>query len=475
MGWKSKRLRDKAAKLSLQGKHREAAEAYAELARVEPDEPRWPHKRGDMLRRLGQDAAAISAYEAAVDAYARMGFLARAVAMAKVVLSIDDTRTDVLARVDPSAAKELRKKMGSGLYDARQLLEKAALADREEDSSRDAIDVPADAPADKHASRKRADSSVFAAAVPLTLQKDDDDLIIFDDAEVTNLTLSDQELADRNERVTTDAEGPNALELATLPAMPLFADIPADALRNLVRGAELVECAAGSVILEQDAAAEALYVLTEGTAQVVSTRMARPVLLTEGEVFGESCLVDGGARQASVVAHTNISALRISKDTLDALCTAHPGLRDVLLELLTRRLVSNLMTTSPIFCDLPKAIQRTLATSFELRTAERGTILVKQNKRADGLYLLLSGTLELVNSGAGTVHELTPGALVGSYSLLRKTGSLHDVTAKSQSIVLRLSATRFRMALIESQSAVDHIQQLAQRTTSDPSRPALST
>ncbi len=481
MGWKINRLRDKASNLALAAKHDKAVAVYGELRALEPDEPRWPHKQGDLLRRLGRENDAVEAYEAAVDAYASKGFLARAAAMAKVILTIDPDRSEVLARVNPTAAQELRKKTGSGLYDARQLLEQAAAADAEkaqaahaqQEAARQPSERPA-TPSEPAPARKRKDSSVFQAAAPLKAVQDEDDLIVFDDADVTNLTLSDQELSDPNERVTTASDGPDALQLAALPAMPLFADIPPDALRSLVSNAELVEVAAGTTIVTEGSAANALYVLTEGTARVTSPRVARPILLTEGEVFGESCLVDSGARQANVVAHTDVSALRIRKDTLDALCTAHPQLHDVLLELLTRRLVSNLMTTSPIFCDLPKEVQRKLATSFEIRRADPGTALIMRNKRADGMYLLLSGALELIDSNQGRSIVLNPGALVGTYSLLRKTGSLHDVLVKSPAIVLRLSATRFRMAVIESQNAVDHLRSLA-TSMPDQNQPTLST
>ena len=81
-----------------------------ELVRGDPTNPRWPHKRGDLHRKLGRTADAVVSYAQAVDAYAERGFLARAIAMAKTVLSLDPRRLDILERVDPDAAQRLRSR-----------------------------------------------------------------------------------------------------------------------------------------------------------------------------------------------------------------------------------------------------------------------------------------------------------------------------------------------------------------------------
>ncbi|MCA9580917.1 MAG: hypothetical protein KC416_03925, partial [Myxococcales bacterium] len=91
--------------LALQkGDHEDALLAYGELEKKGKGEPRWPHKRGDLLRRLGRDEEAIEAYRTAVDFYAARGFLARSIAMAKLILAIDPKRLDILERVDPDEA-----------------------------------------------------------------------------------------------------------------------------------------------------------------------------------------------------------------------------------------------------------------------------------------------------------------------------------------------------------------------------------
>ncbi len=77
----------------------EALDLYELIEKQRPDEPRWPHRRGDLLQRMGRKADAVLAYERAVDLYATKGFMARAAAMAKLIRAIDPTRGDGLERI----------------------------------------------------------------------------------------------------------------------------------------------------------------------------------------------------------------------------------------------------------------------------------------------------------------------------------------------------------------------------------------
>ena len=96
----------------------EALDIYELIEKQLQDEPRWSHRRGDLLQRMGRKADAVAAYERAVSLYAAKGFVARAAAMAKVILAIDPSRSDVLGRVDPEAARRLHRQNRSVIVTA---------------------------------------------------------------------------------------------------------------------------------------------------------------------------------------------------------------------------------------------------------------------------------------------------------------------------------------------------------------------
>ena len=90
----------------------QALELYELIETRKPDEPRWAHRKGDLLRRLGRNAEAVLAYERAVQLYSARGFEACAVATAKLLLAIDPSKAAVLKREDPEAARRFDEQSG---------------------------------------------------------------------------------------------------------------------------------------------------------------------------------------------------------------------------------------------------------------------------------------------------------------------------------------------------------------------------
>jgi hypothetical protein len=70
------------------GRRREALPVVIALARLEPGEPRWPRRYGDLMRSIGRPAAAARAYVAAGRRYSIQGFAPRAAAMTKLASQV---------------------------------------------------------------------------------------------------------------------------------------------------------------------------------------------------------------------------------------------------------------------------------------------------------------------------------------------------------------------------------------------------
>lgn len=83
----------------------QAIDVYELIEKRKPDDPRWAHRKGDLLRRIGREADAVIAYERAVNLYSEKGFDARAAATARLLVAIDPSKQEVLERVDSRAAR----------------------------------------------------------------------------------------------------------------------------------------------------------------------------------------------------------------------------------------------------------------------------------------------------------------------------------------------------------------------------------
>jgi len=425
----------------------EALVHYEGLEHLEPAEPRWPHRKGDLLKRLGRDQEAIQSFERAVELYARSGFIARAAAMAKVVISMDPERIEVLERVSPDAARRLHRSARASFV--------TADADHEDDTPR----------------------RIVADAIPLVADRTaDPDLLQFTKPPEARhrsleLDISEMELDDR--WWSGDANSDEALtaqQLAELPSMPLFAEVPRPILMRMVRESRLVDLEPDQPLIERGTTADALFVLIEGSVEVMRHSSQDTVVLSEGDVLGISCLLDRVTYQGDAVARTPARALRISKLLLDRLVAEHPPLGDLLLELLGRRLVATVVRSAPLFAGFHNHTRWEVAALFEVRRASKGTILVEAGKRADGLYIPMIGQLVAFDPEGHEIGRLRLGRPLGQHSLLSAGPSPITVQALSDVLVLRLSARRFREVVDKHPAMASYLEELARK----PSSPVLS-
>jgi CRP-like cAMP-binding protein len=447
-------LRDRVEKAIEKDRPKEVIELLLQLEKIEPDKARWPHRRGDMHRRLAQKKEAIAAYDRAVQLYNGEGFIAKAVALAKLIVDLDPTRVDVIDRFDPEAARRLRKPTRPPpAATAKPQIDFSATVPR-------LVSLPPE---------KRAPENQVAGP-PKDWTESTSEIEI-------DIDISEVELAPRTpEIVTALSEGRSADELAALPAFPLLAETPNEALSDLVRGADLVELGHGHFVVRQGEPAEELYAIVEGGVRVLIPGMPADSIpfLGEGELFGESCLLENEPRKADVVVEQRLFALRIPRDVLKETVKKHPAVGDVLFALLTRRLIANLLQTSQIFSAFDPGTKLELSRMFEVRRSPPGVVLVTEGQRSPGLFIPLTGKLELTSSKTATMQILGPGGIVGQHSLFFQQAS--DLTAKTgvEMAVLCLPAESFAKVASQYPPVLAHLAELAS-TPSMPQAPAART
>lgn len=449
---RSRSLREKLNQALRKERLSEALGHYESLQMMEHSEPRWPHRKGDLLKRLGRQAEAVGAYEQAVDLYAQQGFVARAAAMAKVVLTIAPERVDILERVTTDAARKLHRSARPAITTTR---------------------VTARLDADEPVTQTKRYS---VDALPLVADESaGDDLLRFTTPPAAGrrtleLYISDAEVQDRPTPIGGVSARPTAEHLAQLPSMPLFAEVPKDVLEKLLRESRLIDLEPGEYLIEKGTTADALFSLVEGSVQLIRSADEDAIVLTEGDVVGISSLLAQVNYQGDVTARTKVRALRISKLLLDRLVAHHPRLGDILLEALGRRLVATLIRTSPMFSSFENGTRTEVAAMFEVRRANQGTAILESGKRVDGLYIPMIGELTAIQASGEEAGSLKLGRALGQHAMLTRSTSTMTVLAASDVLLLRLSARRFHELVAEHPKMVAHLEELARL----PSTPTFS-
>jgi CRP-like cAMP-binding protein len=90
-----RQLRDKANEALTKGRFARAAELFAEYCQLDPKDHQARVRLGDAWVKVGDNARAISAYQAAAEGFAREGFLPRAIAASKLILELDASHQGV--------------------------------------------------------------------------------------------------------------------------------------------------------------------------------------------------------------------------------------------------------------------------------------------------------------------------------------------------------------------------------------------
>ncbi len=426
-----------------------AAEALRKLIVLEPDEPRWAHRLGETLARLNKGPEAERAYAQAATLYAAKGFLARAIAVAKLAVELNPARADLLRSLDPEPAQAIR---------------------------RESRPVPNPPPA--------AAAPPLVAAVPppppsapaLSVHLLEpragaaDDEIVFDDAPASctldvqpedfEVVILDEDVEELPPSLLEDDDEMDAERLSRMAGATLFADVSKEALADIAHESERVGFSDGAPLLTRGGPADAILVLVEGRAQVRVPGV--PLIeVAEGDVLGETTVLEGAFRTADVVARGEAVALRVGKASLDAIVARHPEVGDVLFGLLARRLLSDALETSELFTPFEPAIRAEIARAFEVRRARPGTVLQEKGKKGDGLYLVLSGDVEVREGGSPT--RLPSGALLGHELLVTRAPAPRTVAVVKEAVLLRLPATKFTAFVTEYPPALAHLADLASR------------
>jgi CRP-like cAMP-binding protein len=488
----------------------DAVKALAQLEQAEPFEPRWSQRLGEAYRRTGQMKEAVDAFARAFEGYFSRGFLPRAIAMAKLVKSMDAARGDLLERSLPATGA-----IPPPLPFARAIVEPPpANATREpppgppkpvvkppplptSDAPKPARSPsgettavrPAPPPPPPPLAPFQHESALPPPRLPSSLKvvkpaplaraaDSQADEVRFEDAPESSIEilleefepsdvilLEDDDLEDDDAPSTKQVAGGEAWRApahdayASLAAVRLFASLSRDALVALADAAELVEFVPGAMIIVRDERAFALYAIVSGTARVIVAGSPE-IRLREGDVFGEASLLDEGTRQADVKAETQLMTLRIEKEALDAVTARYPEVEHALFDLLARRLVTNLMHTSRLFASFEPPVRLELAQKFEVRRAEAGTVLAERGRRSDGLYILLAGNV-MAEPENGTATRIARGTAFGHASLLGKGPADVTVRAITEAVLLRMPASGFASLAALYPPALAHLAETA--------------
>ena len=250
-----------------------------------------------------------------------------------------------------------------------------------------------------------------------------------------------------------------------LGAQPLLSGLQ-DAVRELVIESFVqLDYALGEDIISQGDEPDGFYVLAAGHARAIHEQNGAEIplgVLGPGDSFGESGVLDGTPRDATVRASGPVSVLRLEPALFAAIVRRHPELRGRLEAQGRARRLAPLLRSHPILSVLSDEALTGLVAELEELTVGAGSAVFCEGDPSGPLYLVVEGRLRVWSHAHGDLRYLRGGDIFGELSLLRGTPRTATVEAVSRVRLLVLDARAFRSAQQENPAMRERVaEQLA--------------
>jgi CRP-like cAMP-binding protein len=240
-----------------------------------------------------------------------------------------------------------------------------------------------------------------------------------------------------------------------LPSAPLFSSLDRASLRAFIEIFEVKLFPANATVVEEGALGAEAFVVARGELDVKkSVSGGAPIHLARlggGTLVGEMALLSRAPRAATVSTVSSTVLLVAAKRALDAAVAKIPELGREFAEHCRRRMLDNLVKTSPILRNVSTAERGDLVHRFSIRTFETGDRIVTQGTESEGLFLIASGEVSIVQndpSGEQTVvAQLTSGEPLGEVALVLRRPTIADAIAKHPTVTLFLPREQFLNAV----------------------------
>ncbi len=201
-------------------------------------------------------------------------------------------------------------------------------------------------------------------------------------------------------------------ELLNEHDFPILKGISPINLRILNSASRVMHVSKGVEMLHEGDTPHDLYFVSQGELSIGRRIGNEPKLLGRlhaGDVYGEFGALRRRSRTASVFTEQPSRIIRVDLDAVHQVLEADPDFRQRLNDLLRLRMLDSFLFTHPVFRGLPAETRAALAKELPTEFIPRGERIFSQGDAPKGIYLILSGEVEvryLNRAGAEVLLEI---------------------------------------------------------------------
>ena len=232
-----------------------------------------------------------------------------------------------------------------------------------------------------------------------------------------------------------------------LGQIPLFAELGSEELSELCNHIKLRRFMKNSHIVRQGDKGENFYTIVSGTAKVVvsgNNGEEKIVgVLSTGDSFGETALIEKGSRTASIITMTNTSVFEISREGFEKFLASNTENR----ERITGKIrLGKMLLASPVFSFMSQKQISYLIKNLKPERIKAGTTVFRQGDTGDKFYLIQEGSihLERFEHSLRTLDIiLKPGNFFGEMALVKNIPRTATAETVTDSLLFSLDKESF--------------------------------
>ncbi len=261
--------------------------------------------------------------------------------------------------------------------------------------------------------------------------------------------------------------------LVSYPAGPLYDEA---AGKSQALAAELAErphrprmprlIAQGDALFTRGEFGTSCFVMVDGEVKLDGTSVSET--LERGDLFGESSLISGRARDTTAIAGPSCIVIEVPRRTMLKLMSSNESIRSGVDALfIARELRRHFAPTAALRDLLP------LAERAPLQRHRPGTQIYTQGERAESLFLLRSGAVLLRREQDGTtiaLGEFRSGAKLGELGLMGDSERRETAVAAVSAETIEVDRALFLELLGDDQAHIEALQQAASEKVKAHSR-----
>ncbi len=236
-----------------------------------------------------------------------------------------------------------------------------------------------------------------------------------------------------------------------LPHIPLFSDLSEQELRSMLDHIQSKNFPKDTFMCREGEAGDSLMIICRGEMGFYKQSLEGGEIwirnLGEGDCFGEFGFFIDQKRHADVKALTECDILEISQNELEGIIKTHPRVKQVLQDLLKKRVLDLMLALSPIFSSLSLPEREEVLNRFRPLNIPEDTLVFKGGEPSHCLYMIQSGEVEIFIQGRRgkrvVLGRLGSGHLFGEIGVLLNTPRMAFARTTRPSKLLELAKEDF--------------------------------